>query len=101
MALLLVFFICVHCVLGSEVAEGLMFLVPVHSRSSLLVAAGQGLEFSLSSGGTETQATVHEGVQNAPVVLIVDLQYTQTYMFHVHTHTRNKLTFSALFVTSF
>lgn len=65
------------CVLVSEAAEDLLFLTPVHNRSSLLVAASEGLLFSLSSCGTQTQAAVHERVRNTPVVLIMDLQYTK------------------------
>lgn len=67
--------------LQSKVAEDLLFLAPVHRGRSLLVTAGEGLLFGLSSCRTQTQPTVHERVRNTPVVLIRDLQYTQTCMF--------------------
>lgn len=49
-------------ILGSEVAEDLLFLAPFHRGRPLLVAAGEGLLFSLSSRRTQTQANVHERV---------------------------------------
>lgn len=71
-------------ILGSEVAEDLLFLAPFHRGRPLLVAAGEGLLFSLSSRRTQTQANVHERVWNAPVVLVGDLPDTHKHVYASH-----------------
>lgn len=58
----------------SKVAEDLLSLTPVHSGSSLLGAAGEGLLLRLGSRGTQAQAALNEGVRNAPLVLVSDLE---------------------------
>lgn len=73
---------------GSEVAEDLLSLVPVHGGRSLLLAASEDLLFGLGSCGTQTQSTVHEGVWNTPLVLIVGLEYTHTTSCFTHTLTK-------------
>lgn len=64
--------------MGSEVAEDLLFLAPVHRGCSFPVAAAQDLLLSLGSCWAKTQTAVHKRVWNMTVILIRDLQYTQT-----------------------
>lgn len=63
----------------SEVAEDLLFLAPVHRGCSFPVAAAQDLLLSLGSCWAKTQTAVHKRVWNMTVILIRDLQYTQTH----------------------
>lgn len=62
---------------SSEVAEELVFFVPVHLRGSLLGSLGVGLLFGLSRCGTQEQADLSKRVHQTARLVLSQLD-TQT-----------------------